>query len=74
MLITLAKQIYDQFDGRIEMNELINEGWFRQGRYHGDVTGKAKWIKREMYNWAIKEMAARLPRFNDDWSRVVMRF
>ena len=65
LLIVLAKQVMEKFDVQFDINELINVGWFRQARYFKDVTGKAKFIQREMFNWAIAESSARLPAWVD---------
>lgn len=55
MLVVLAKQVLGMFDHRLDINELINVGWFRQARYYENVKGKAGRIKREMFNWAIHQ-------------------
>ena len=57
ILIMLAKQTNTKFNDVFDINELINVGWFRQARYHKSVKFKAKYIKREMYNWAIRELS-----------------
>ena len=65
MLVVLANQLYKKFNGRIEVTEFINIGWLNQARYYESVKNKAKGIQREMYNWARKEMAKRLPSVDD---------
>jgi len=55
MLIVLARQVLDCFDWQLDINELINIGWFRQARDYESVTGRAAYIKREMYKWACKQ-------------------
>jgi hypothetical protein len=61
MLIRLAHQVLNMFINdpwfwnNLNIDELINVGWFRQARYHKSVKGISNLIKREMYNWAVKE-------------------
>lgn len=74
MLVVLAKQVLDQFDGKLDINELINVGWFRQARYYKSVVGKARRVKREMYNWAVKERKSVLESFDECWENVYRKW
>jgi hypothetical protein len=64
-LVLLAKQVIDYFGEKnggerwfrdnLDINELINIGWFRQARYWENIEKHMKDTKREMFKWAFKE-------------------
>lgn len=55
LLIMLAGQVLSEVDIWLDINELINVGWFEAARYYKDVRYKARWIKRKMFQFALKE-------------------
>ena len=65
-LVMLANQVldyfrYDWFRGNLDINELINVGWFRQARYWPDISKHILDTKKEMFKWAFKERENYLP-------------
>jgi len=75
MLIVLAKQVQEQFkEMQLDINELINVGWFSQARYMKSVKGKSTYIKRMMFNWVLRERKMRLTRFDGDYTGVYKVF
>ena len=62
MLVVLARAIQRQFPlANLDIEELMNVGWYAQARYYKNVKGKSYRIRREMFNWVKRELRRRPP-------------